>query len=246
MGLGGPTAITRFDYSVNSRLSLMKQYYDFSGKKVLDLGCANGVYTAEISKIACSVLGIELNENYLQDAIRLKNDNNIENLEFKCCKIEDLDCEEKFDAVIMIEVLEHVSDEDAILQKIGACLKDDGYFILFSPNKLYPFETHGMSLFGKNVNFKGSVPFLSWAPGFIRRYFLDVRIYTRWGLRKLLKNNGFDILVFDYFLPPLDRINAKTAEPLRKLLKIVDCTPLKIFGISIFCIAKKSDLPVDA
>lgn len=246
MGLGGPTATTKFDYSVNSRISLMKKYYDFSGKRVLDLGCANGVYTAEISKIAGSVLGIEVNEKYLQDAIRLKNDNNIENLEFRCCKIEDLDCEEKFDAVIMIEVLEHVSDEATILQKIGDCLKDDGCFILFAPNKLYPFETHGMGLFGRNVNFKGSVPFLSWAPGFVRKHFLDVRIYTRSGLRRLLKNNGLDIIVFDYFLPPLDRINAKTAKPLRKFLRIADRTPLKIFGISIFCIAKKSDLPVDA
>lgn len=245
MGIGAPTAKTKLDYAVSSRLGLINRYYDLSGKRVLDLGCGNGVYTAEIARIADSVVGIEAHEEYLQDAIRLKEEEDIENLEFKCCKIEELGCEEKFDVVIMIEVLEHVSDEYTILQKIRDCLVEDGYFILFAPNKLYPFETHGMRAFGRNINFKGSVPFLSWAPGFIRKHFVDERIYTTRSLTRLLLNSGFDVVAFDYFLPPLDLIDSKVAISARKFLSLIERTHLKIFGISIFCIARMSDSTIN-
>ncbi len=241
MGTGAPTAKTRSDYTVSSRLGLISKYYDLSGKRILDLGCGNGVYTSEIAKMADSVLGIEANEEHLQDAIRLKEEEIIENLEFRCCRIENMDCDEKFDVVIMIEVLEHVFDEDAVLQKVRECLVDDGHLILFVPNKLYPFETHGMRIFGKNIHFKGSVPFLSWAPRFIRKHVVDERIYTKRHLKRLLLNNGFEVLAFDYFLPPLDLINQNVAGHVRRSLKFIERTPLKIFGISVFCLARKRD-----
>lgn len=245
MGIGAPTAKTKLDYAVSSRLGLINRYYDLSGKRVLDLGCGNGVYTAEIARIADFVVGIEAHEEYLQDAIRLKEKENLENLEFKCSKIEEFNCQGNFDVVIMIEVLEHVSDEYEVLQKIRECLTENGYFILFAPNKLYPFETHGMRVFGRNIHFKGSVPFLSWAPEFIRKHFVDDRIYTTRGLKRLLFNNGFDVVAFDYFLPPLDLIDGKIAVPFRRFFRLIESSPLKIFGISVFCIARKSDLVVD-
>ena len=239
MGTGAPTAKTKFDYAVTSRLDLISKYYDLSGKRVLDLGCGNGVYTAEIAKVADSVLGIEANERYYQDAIRLKEEERIKNLELKCCRIEDLNCIEKFDVVVMIEVLEHIPDERLVLQKIRECLVEDGYFIMFVPNKLYPFETHGMRIFGRNIHFKGSVPLLSWAPTFIRRHVVDEKIYTKRGIKRLLNDNGFEAVAFDYFLPPLDLINNKIAGPIRGTLQFIERTPLKAFGISVFCIARK-------
>jgi len=87
MGTGAPTAKTKFDYAVTSRLDLISKYYDLSGKRVLDLGCGNGVYTAEIAKVADSVLGIEANERYYQDAIRLKEEE--EDQEFRAQMLQD-------------------------------------------------------------------------------------------------------------------------------------------------------------
>jgi SAM-dependent methyltransferase len=192
-----------------------------------------------MAKIAKFVLGVEQNEKFLLEAINVRERECVDNVEFNCCKIEDLEYGEKFDVAVMIEVLEHVFDEEAVLLKVKELLVNKGHLILFLPNKFYPFETHGMRIFGRNLHFKGSVPFLSWAPDFIRRRVVDERVYTKKSLRKILNNNGFDVLVFDYFFPPLDLINPLIANTIRNFLGFLQRTPFKVFGISTFCLARK-------
>jgi len=237
MGSGVPTAKSKHDYAVKSRLELMTKYYDLREKRVLDVGCGNGVYTIEMAKIARFVFGIDPNEKFLREAIELREKECVANVEFKCCKIEELKCDEKFDVAVMIEVLEHV-DEKVVLKRVNELLVDNGHLILFLPNKLYPFETHGMNIFGRNLHFKGSIPFLSWAPEFIRRRVVNEKIYTKKKFREIL-NNGFDVFEFDYFFPPLDLINPIIANPIRKFFRVLKRTPLKVFGLSLFCLARK-------
>ncbi len=237
--LGCSTAKSQLDFSVSSRVELISKHYDLTGKRILDYGCGNGIYTQEIAKKADWVLGIDIEEKRLQEAIKKYKQ---ENLEFRNCGIEELEIDEKFDVVISIEVLEHVSNEDIVLEKIRDLLVDDGEIIFFVPNKLYPFETHGARIFGRNIHFRGSFPFLSWAPRFIRRFFVQERIYTKRRLKRLFLNHGFQVLEFDYWMPPLDKINSRIARFVRKILRIIERTPLKAFGISIFCVARKDDL----
>ena len=241
MGTGAPTARSKHDYAVKLRLDLIAGYYDLGGKRVLDVGCGNGVYTVEIAKIARFVLGVDLNEKFIEEAMKVREREGVQNVKFECCSIEEFEYKEKFDVAIMMEVLEHVTDEEEVLFKIKELLSENGYLILFVPNKLYPFETHGIRVMGKNIHFKGSFPLFSWLPEFIRRRFVEERIYTVKRLKELLKKCEFEPLAFDYMPPPLDLLPKKIANPARKFLSVLSKTPLRIFGMSIFCLAVKKN-----
>jgi 2-polyprenyl-3-methyl-5-hydroxy-6-metoxy-1,4-benzoquinol methylase len=185
MGFGEPTVHHRDDYAIESRLKLIKTFCALENKRILDIGCGNGFYTIEFAKVADFVIGIDINKQSIDQAISLSKEQKISNVVFKCSDIEKLKLNEKFDIVIMIEVLEHLPDIKNILKKIGYWLKDGGNLVLFVPNKLYPFETHGMRFFGRNINYLGSFPFLSWAPENVRKFFVDEKIFTVNSLKRI-------------------------------------------------------------
>ena len=71
---------------------------------------------------------------------------------------------ESFDLALLNEVLEHVTNETKALQEIWRVLKPKGILIIFSPNRLYPFETH--SVYHKRLGRKLpiTVPFIPYIP----------------------------------------------------------------------------------
>ena len=73
MGWGAPTVQDFNDYSIISRFILINKYCDFKGKRVLDIGCGNGIYSIEMAKKAKCVQGIDINEN-THDASRNRPD----------------------------------------------------------------------------------------------------------------------------------------------------------------------------
>ena len=86
-------------------------------------------------------------------------------------------------------------------------LKDDGMAIFSVPNKWWIFETHGASLPFLPWN---RVPFFSWLPTFIHEKFANARIYTKARIRKVLENNGFEVLEMRYMTAPMDVLKKDT------------------------------------
>ena len=72
-----------------------------------------------------------------------------------------------FDAVLLNEVIEHVRDDAATLREACRVARPGGNVVIFAPNRLYPFETHGVYL-GKRYVF-GNIPFVHYLPDFLRR-----------------------------------------------------------------------------
>lgn len=83
--------------------------------KVLDVGCGNGSLTFDLSKKAKKVVGIDLNQKYLEKA---KDKNKAENIDYILGDAINYDFKEKFDVVILSNVLEHIADRIDFLQKI--------------------------------------------------------------------------------------------------------------------------------
>lgn len=96
---------------------------------LLDLACNDGF----ITEILCShfnhVIGVDASSIHLDNARkRLPNVLFIESL------LEDLEINEKFDCVTMLNILEHVQDPQLALIKASAFLNDEGVLIIQVPN----------------------------------------------------------------------------------------------------------------
>jgi ubiquinone biosynthesis O-methyltransferase len=116
-----------------------KKRIDFSlrfiptGGIVLDFGCGDGHVTKGILQKAKKVTAIDISESAIEVA---KEFNNHPDITYLNIALEDFNSNEKFDSVMMFEILEHVFDSEAVLKKVWGLLKDKGTLILSTPNFL--------------------------------------------------------------------------------------------------------------
>lgn len=99
------------------------------GDSLLDLACGDGLMTEMFSKRVSRVVGVDANGKILAEARK-----RLPGVEFHECLVEDLNIDEKFDTVTMLDLLEHVVDPIALLKKAASFLSDKGVLIIHVPN----------------------------------------------------------------------------------------------------------------
>lgn len=226
--LGTPAAYG--SYAITKRIGKIDEALSLRGMRVLDLGCGNGCYTVELSRRAAWVCGFDFEWSYLQaveDSIpRVQGIG--ESLPFK---------DASFDAVTMIEVLEHTHSDTEVLAECSRVLRRGGRLILFLPNKLYPFESHpchlGRLSLGKNI------PLVSWLPNFLHRRISSARIYTRRRIITMARAAGFQVNNVGNIFPPLDSFPLPFKQAYRRWTRRLEETPFGNFGVSIFLVLTK-------
>jgi SAM-dependent methyltransferase len=67
----------------------------------------------------------------------------------------------EWDYAMLNEVLEHVADDSKVLDEVYRILKPGGILFIFSPNRWFPFETHGVFLRIQNSEPCGYLLFLT-------------------------------------------------------------------------------------
>jgi len=82
---------------------------------VLDIGCGNGFLTRDLAEKAKSVTGIEINKNNIELA---RKEFNRDNIKYICGDACQYDFGEKFDVIVLSNLLEHVEDRIAFLLKV--------------------------------------------------------------------------------------------------------------------------------
>lgn len=86
-----------------------------SEDKVLDIGCGNGSLAKDIAKVAKSVLGVDIDDKLIEKA---KRKNSAPNLEYKALDATKDLSDQKFDVIVMSNVLEHIEHRVDFLKKI--------------------------------------------------------------------------------------------------------------------------------
>ncbi len=101
---------------------------DTGGKKLLDIGCADGNLTAKVAAYLpkSKVTAIDLYKKSI-DFAKKKNPG----IEFLVADARKLPFKNKlFDTVICVEALEHIPDNSKAVAEVKRCLKDKGTFIV--------------------------------------------------------------------------------------------------------------------
>lgn len=97
------------------------------GKSVLEIGCSNGLLLSHFAAHGASCVGVEPGPQAEACSQR-------PGIKVLRSYFENADTDEKFDFIYAINVLEHVSDLDRFLEKLGQVLKPGGTFIAAIPD----------------------------------------------------------------------------------------------------------------
>ncbi|MFQ6019899.1 MAG: class I SAM-dependent methyltransferase, partial [Dehalococcoidia bacterium] len=198
--LGHPSYI--WTEGLERRLGLIRRYILLEGRRILDIGCGVGTFVRQLRKFSPSVYGVDIDrERVCQGASEVPNLalSVGEHLPF---------ADASFDLVLLHEVLEHVDSDRTTLAEASRVLRVGGYICIFCPNRLYPFETHGVFL-GKRYVF-GNIPLVNWLPDPLRRQLVPhARAYTKSGLRRLYRRLPLQPIVETVVYPGFDHAIAR-------------------------------------
>lgn len=107
---------------------------NLKGKVILDMGCGRGeVVNCCVKKGAKKVIGIDFSKDAIKIASEFnRNNSNVELIEMEA---KDLNFKDVFDVVFMLDVIEHIPNEEMqiIYYKTYSALKKEGILILNTP-----------------------------------------------------------------------------------------------------------------
>jgi 2-polyprenyl-6-hydroxyphenyl methylase/3-demethylubiquinone-9 3-methyltransferase len=110
-------------------LSLLGQRID-SGRRIIDVGCGNGSFAAELQKRGWDVVGIDPSES----AIRIAQESHPSIPFYRASAYDDLASQfGQFPVVLSLEVVEHVYDPRRFARTIHCCVQPGGIAILSTP-----------------------------------------------------------------------------------------------------------------
>ncbi|MDQ3810844.1 MAG: class I SAM-dependent methyltransferase [Chloroflexota bacterium] len=232
--LGHPSYVWR--RGQDRRLALIRQYVELRAKRILDIGCGLGMYVSRFRQFSDDVYGIDVDPDKIGRASEW-----LPNLQVSPAEELPFDSG-SFDIILLNEVIEHVDDDRRTIQEAYRVLAPGGHIIVYAPNRLYPFETHGFYFAGK-YHGPCNLPILAnWVPNKVRDYFAPhVRIYTGSELSALFEGLDVEFVVRSHIFPGCDNWAERgtMGRLFRDLMHLVENSPLRRFGISHFLVVRK-------
>jgi 2-polyprenyl-3-methyl-5-hydroxy-6-metoxy-1,4-benzoquinol methylase len=217
--------IEEFDFWSKVKLKLILGLVE--GQTVLDVGCGSGLLSKALLSKGYSVVAIDDDPK----AVEITKKKGITSY---VASINDWGISEKFDCIICADVLEHIDNDQEIIKKIYSMLNPNGCLIVNVPSYQFLFGQHDIALGHK-------------------------RRYSNRELKNKLQSSGFKIEHLRHWnlltmpMTLLTKINNKDyphekvsnirflSRTLEKLL-LLETKTNHLFGISILCKARKSDL----
>ena len=235
VALGHPSYVWRSGQ--DRRLGLVRRYAPLEGRRILDVGCGIGTYVGRLREFSSQVCGIDVEEGRLRQGAR-----EVPGLALAASELLPFR-DGAFDLVLLNEVIEHVQDDAATVREACRVTVTGGHIVIYAPNRLFPFETHGIYL-GRRYVF-GNIPLVNYLPGFLRRRLVPhARAYLSRDLERLVQPLEARVVVHTYVFPGFDNVTARSGR-LGRLLKAVfhrlENTPLRILGLSHFIVLEREE-----
>ena len=203
--------------------------------RILENGCGVGMYVEHLSPFGGEVIGLEYDFERATEA-RI-NSPHILNAAGESLPLPS----STFDLILSHEVIEHVQNDRAAICEMIRVLEPGGRAVIFSPNRGYPFETHG--LYWRRKYYFGNKLFVNYLPRAWRdRLAPHVRVYSRRDMERLFEGLPVKFIERSIIFGAYDNIIARfgfLGNFLRGILQFLEKTPLKIFGLSHFWVVEK-------
>src|SRR5229473_1562937 len=105
-----------------------------SGLRILDIGCGAGLLCEPFTRLGAQVIGIDPSATNIATA-KLHADKGHLSIDYRCTTAEAMDVRERFDIVLAMEVVEHVTDVGVFLNRCTAMLKPGGMMVISTLNR---------------------------------------------------------------------------------------------------------------
>ncbi len=234
--LGHPSYVWRAGQQ--RRFEMIKHWVRVNDANMLVDGAGIGMYSRHLAATGARVTSLDIDHPSMTVAALHHSDCVVaacENLPF---------ASSSFDTILSHEVLEHVTADDSALAEISRVLRPGGRLVLFVPNRLYPFETHGHYWRGKY--YFGNTPLINYLPARMRNQLAPhVRAYTNKDITRSFAPLSMTLLCHIKIYPGYDNIIyrfARFGQFLRKMAYSLERTPLREFGISHFVVAESFEI----
>lgn len=167
---------------VPGRLAWFDRHLDWTGKEVLDLGCAGGFMAEALTDKGARVTGIDPASQAIE-AARARARAVGQSIAYDVGVGEDLPYDDaRFDVVVCVDVLEHVRDLGQVLHEVARVLRPGGLFLFDTINRnplarlaaitfaedilrLLPNGTHDPEMFIKPAELRSALSKADLAPG---------------------------------------------------------------------------------
>jgi 2-polyprenyl-6-hydroxyphenyl methylase/3-demethylubiquinone-9 3-methyltransferase len=105
-----------------------------AGLRILDIGCGAGLLCEPFTRLGAQVIGVDPSASNIA-AAKLHADRGHLSIDYRCTTVEEMDVRERFDIVLAMEVIEHVSDIGTFLSRCAAMLKPGGLMVVSTLNR---------------------------------------------------------------------------------------------------------------
>ncbi len=203
---GGDTAQP---VTMRKRLHAMAPFLQSRTGRFLDCGCGSGAYVAAIGEeFGLDVQGIEYERHKVEAAWKVPSlRDRVRQGDLQALG----EADATWDFALLNEVLEHVPDDRTALQEVARVLKVGGILFIFSPNRCFPFETHGVYWKRSGRPVPHWMPFVPYVPlvagrGIFRYW---ARNYWPGELARLARAAGFTVINRSYIGLTFENISGR-------------------------------------
>ena len=127
---------------------------NISNLNILDLGCGGGLTCEPLARLGANVTGIDFIKKNIEVAKKHSFSSNL-NIKYINKDLEKIEFQNKYDVVLLLEVIEHLNDWQSLIKKIKKILNPKGKLIISTINK---------TLLSKIFAIKIAENLLKWVP----------------------------------------------------------------------------------